>query len=222
MVLNRLDHHTVLRGGRRDLHAACPPDRGVRNVTIASNLVGGVDHDDSLAEFIGQHAGRLAQHGRLADPWAAEQQHRLPRFDQIAHDRDGAVDRATDAARESDDIAGAITDGGDAVQCPLDTRTVVVTEASDALRHEIEILTGDLLIREQHFAVDQAGLRATAEIEHDLDQSARPTFPSKSTHPGEDVAGEDDQEVFQVVGHLALVGRAVLGFEIDAGIGMSR
>ena len=39
MVLHGLDHHGVLLGGRRHLHAARPADAGVRHVAVAGDLV---------------------------------------------------------------------------------------------------------------------------------------------------------------------------------------
>ena len=67
VVLDRLDHHLVLERGRAHLHPAGLADRGVRDVAVAGDLVRGVDDDDALAEVVGQDAGRLAEHRRLAD-----------------------------------------------------------------------------------------------------------------------------------------------------------
>ena len=67
VVLDRLDHHLVLERRRAHLHPAGLADGRVRDVAVAGDLVGGVDDDDALAQVVGQDAGGLAQHRRLAD-----------------------------------------------------------------------------------------------------------------------------------------------------------
>ena len=67
VVLDRLDHHLVLERRRADLHPARLADGRVRDVAVAGDLVAGVDDDDALAHVVGQDAGGLAQHRRLAD-----------------------------------------------------------------------------------------------------------------------------------------------------------
>ena len=99
VVLDRLDHHLVLERRRADLHPARLADGRVRDVAVAGDLVRGVDDDDALAHVVGQHAGGLAQHRRLADARAAHDQDRLPGLDEVVDDLDRAVDRAPDRGR---------------------------------------------------------------------------------------------------------------------------
>ena len=75
VVLDRLDHHRVLLG------RACGtcmrrarPIAGCGMSPSPAISLRGVDDDHPLAEVVGQHARRLAQHRRLADAGAAEQQ----------------------------------------------------------------------------------------------------------------------------------------------------
>ena len=103
VVLDRLDHHRVLHRRRRHLHAPRAADRRVRDVAVAADLVRGVDDDDALAQIVGQHARRLAQHRRLADAGPPQQQDALARLDDVANDVDRAEDGAADAAGEADD-----------------------------------------------------------------------------------------------------------------------
>ena len=51
VVLNRLDHHEVLSLWCTHLHAACLANRRMRNVAVASDLVGGINHHHALAEL---------------------------------------------------------------------------------------------------------------------------------------------------------------------------
>ena len=98
------------------------------------DLVGRVDDDDALAQVVGQHARRLAQHRRLADARPAEQQNALPDLDEVADDRDRAEHGAADAAGQADDAPGAVANRRDAVQRPLDAGAVVVAEMRRSAR----------------------------------------------------------------------------------------
>ena len=83
VVLDRLDHHRVLRLGGRHLHPAGAADPRVGDVAVAGDLVRGVDHHHPLAR-LAQHARRLAQQGGLADAGTAQEQHRPPLLDDVA------------------------------------------------------------------------------------------------------------------------------------------
>jgi len=65
VVFDRFDHHFVLKGWGRNLHAAGFSNGRVRHIAVTADFVGGIDDDDALG--FGQHTGRLAQHGRFAD-----------------------------------------------------------------------------------------------------------------------------------------------------------
>src|SRR4051794_24468948 len=86
VVLDRLDHHRVLEERRPHLHAPGATDAWMRNVTVPSDLVRGVDDDDTLSQLVGEQAGAFAKHRRLADTWTAEQQDALARDDDVADD----------------------------------------------------------------------------------------------------------------------------------------
>ncbi len=99
VVLDGLDHDRVLTVGRLDLHAPGAADAGVRDVAVAGDLVAGVDDDDALVEVVGQHAGSLAQHRRLADAGPSHDQDRLAGFDEVIDDLDGAEDGSSRRGR---------------------------------------------------------------------------------------------------------------------------
>ena len=170
VVLDRLDHHLVLQRWRADLHAARLADRRVRDVAVAGDLVGRVDHDDALAEVVGQHPRGLAQHRGLADAGPAHDQDRLPGLDEVVDDLDRAVDGAADPARQADDLAVPVADRADPVERALDARAVVVPERADVVDHEGDVGLGDLAIQQADLGIGEASLRATAEVEHDLDE----------------------------------------------------
>ena len=66
VIFDGFDHDGVLRGGSRNLHSAGASDGRVRNVSVAGNFVAGIDNDDALAEFVGEHAGAFPKQGRFA------------------------------------------------------------------------------------------------------------------------------------------------------------
>ena len=113
VVLDGLDHHGVLLGRSADLHPPRLADAGMRDVAVAGDLVRRVDDHDPLAEVVGEDAGDLAKHRRLTDARPAEDEDRLPRLGDVADDVDRPEHRATDAARQPDDLAGAVADGAD-------------------------------------------------------------------------------------------------------------
>ena len=108
----------------------------------------GVDDDDALAHVVGQDAGGLAQHRRLADARPAHDQDRLPGLDEVVDDLDRAVDRPPDPAGQPDDLAVAVADRADPVERPLDAGPVVVAERADVLDDEGDVGLGDLAIEQ--------------------------------------------------------------------------
>src|SRR4029434_3434584 len=48
VVLNRLDHHGVLKVRTWHLHAAAGPDAGMRDVSVTGNLVRRIDDDHAF------------------------------------------------------------------------------------------------------------------------------------------------------------------------------
>ena len=133
------------RVGSAHLHAPGAPDRRVGHIAIPADLVGGI-HDDHAFVF-GQDAGGFAQHGGLADAGLAQQQQALAGFDQVLDDIDGAVDGATDAAGEPDDMPAAVADGGDAVQGAFEPGAVIGVQIADARYDVVDLLAGDYPFR---------------------------------------------------------------------------
>jgi hypothetical protein len=142
----------------------------VRDVAVAGDLVGGVDHHDALAQVVGQDAGRLAQHGGLADARASHDQDALPGLHEVIDDLDGAVHGPPDAAGQPDDLAGPVPDRADPVERPLDACAVVVPEQADVLHHVGDVRLGDLALQERHLAVGEPRLRPPPKVDHDLDE----------------------------------------------------
>ena len=156
--------------GRADLHPAGLADRRVRDVAVAGDLVGRVDDDDPLAEVVGEDAGRLAEHRRLADAGPAHDQDRLPGLDEVVDDLDRAVDGPPDPAGQPDDLAVPVADRADPVERPLDPGPVVVAERPDVVDDVGDVGLADLAIEQRHLAVREARLRPAAEVEDDLDE----------------------------------------------------
>ena len=172
MVLDGLDHHLVLERWGPDLHPPRLADRRMRDVAVAGDLIGGVDHDDPLAEVVGQDARGLAQHRGLADAGPTHDEDRLPGLHEVVDDLDRPVDSATDPARQPDDLALPIADGADPVEGPLDTGTVVVAERPDVVDDERDIGLVDLAVQQHHLRIGEACLRPATQVHDDLDQGA--------------------------------------------------
>ena len=209
VVLDRLDHHLVLERRRADLHPARLADGRVRDVAVAGDLVAGVDDDDALAQVVGQHAGRLAQHRGLADARAAHDQDRLPGLDEVVDDLDGAVDRPADPAGQPDDLAVAVADRADPVERPLDAGPVVVAERPDVLDDEGDVRLGDLAIEQGHLRIREARLGPATEVHHDLDQR----HPIRQrVDRGDDLGRQRREQGVEVVDRFTL---AVVGSHAD-------
>ena len=196
VVLDRLDHHLVLERRRADLHPAGLADGRVRDVAVAGDLVAGVDDDDALAHVVGQDAGGLAQHRRLADARPAHDQDRLPGLDEVVDDLDRAVDRPADPAGQPDDLAVAVADGADAVERPLDAGPVVVAERADVLDDEGDVGLDDLAVEEAHLRIREARLGPAAEVHDDLDQGVR---SGQGVDGGDDLGRQGREQGVEVV-----------------------
>jgi hypothetical protein len=200
VVLDRLDHHLVLHRRRPDLHPAGLADGWMGDVAVPGDLVRGVDHDDALAEVVGQDAGGLAEHRRLADARPAHDQDRLPGLDEVGDDLDRAVDRAADAAGEPDDLAVPVADRADPMERPLDPRPVVVAERPDVLHDVADIRLGDLPVEQDHLGVGEARLRRASEVHDDLDDGGGVV---EGVDRRDDLRWERAEEGVQVVDRLA-------------------
>ncbi len=201
VVLDRLDHHLVLQARRPDLHPPGLSDRRMRDVSVAGDLVRGVDDDDPLALLVGEHAGGLPEHGGLADARATHDQDRLPGLDVVRDDLDRAVDRAPDAAGQPDDLAVAVADRRDPVEGALDARAVVVAERPDVLDDVGDVAVADLAIEQRGLGRGVARLRPAAEVQDDLDQRLPVRQGVDRLH---DLRRQRRQEHVEVVHGLAL------------------
>ena len=170
VVFDGLDHDGVLLVGGRNLHPARAADAGVGDVAVAGYLVGGVHDDDTLAGVVCEDAGDVAEHGRLADAGLAEQEDALARADDVLDDADGAVDGAAYANGESDDLAGAVPDGRDAMEGAFDAGPVVGPERADVLGDVFEVGMVDLPVAEDNGVIGEAGLRRASEVEDDFEK----------------------------------------------------
>ena len=168
VVFDRFDHHGVLQGRVGDLHAPREPDAGMRNVAVAGDFVRGIDDDDALAVF-GKHARALAQHRRLSRRRGARAGRSTCRCAARRADVDRSVDGASDAARQPDDLAGAIADRADAMQRLLDAGAVVGAERRDARADVRDIFVRDRRVGKIREVVFETRLGRTPEIEHDFD-----------------------------------------------------
>ena len=209
VVLDRLDHHRVLLGRDADLHPPRVADARVRDVAVAGDLVAGVDHDHALAEVVGQDAGHLAQHRRLADAGAPQQQDALPALDDVADDVDRAEDGAADAAGQPDHLAGPVPDGADAMQGALDAGAVVAAEGADVLDDVVDIGLDDLPVEEHLLAVREARLRTAPKVEHHLQQVRTVGEAAQARH---DLGRQRLEQRVQVVGRLLRVHRRCVVF----------
>src|SRR5262249_53874747 len=69
MILDRFNHYRVLQFWLGHLHAAGPPDSGVRDVAVAGYFVLRIYDNDSLLQVIPQNPGGLsAQRGLTHSP----------------------------------------------------------------------------------------------------------------------------------------------------------
>ncbi len=200
VVLDRLDHHLVLERRRADLHPARLADGRVGDVAVAGDLVRRVHDHDALAQVVGQDAGGLAQHRRLADARAAHDEDRLPGLHEVADDLDRAVDGPPDPAGQPDDLAGPVPDRADPVERPLDAGPVVVAERADLVDHQRDVGLGHLAVQEDDLAVGEARLRDAAQVQHDLDEPARVGQGMDRRH---DLRRQRAEQRVEVVDHLA-------------------
>ena len=181
MVLDRLDHHGMLQCWRPNLHAPRAADPRVGDVPVAANFIRRIHDDHPLFHLVGKHTGALAQHGRLADARPPEQEDALSADDHVLDDVDRPRDGPADAAGETDDLAAAVTDGGYAMQRPLDAGAVVVTKGRYARGDELEVFGGDRRVVEDDLVVGEARFRLASEVEDDLEEQALVVEPLDRT-----------------------------------------
>ena len=163
----------------------------MRNVAVARDFVRRIDDHDALALF-GEHARALAQHRRFADAGTAQQTDRLAAAQHVEQNVDRAVDGAPDAARQADDLAGAIANRADAVQRLLDAGAVVGAERRDARADVRDVFVRNRRLGEIREVVFETRFGRTPEIEHDFDDLFEVAEPDERLPDRE---GEDVEEL---------------------------
>src|SRR4030088_2039448 len=103
----------------------------MRDVTVAGDLVRGIDHNHALAQIVRKNTRDLAKHRRLANAGTPEEQHAAAGLDDVTQDLDRSVDRAADAQRKADDFPRPIAQRADAVKRAFDAGAVVAAELTD-------------------------------------------------------------------------------------------
>ena len=139
VVLDRLDHHRVLKQRRPHLHATRAPDPRMRDVAVPADLVRRVDYHHALAQLVSEQARALAQHRGLADAGPSQQKNALAADHDVADDLARAGDRTPDAHGEPGDPARTVADRGHAVEGALDAGAVVVAELADVVGDVFEV-----------------------------------------------------------------------------------
>jgi hypothetical protein len=170
MVLDCFDHHAMLIGWRRHLHAPGASNRRVRNIAVTGDLIGCIDDHHSLVQFVGKNASGFPQKRRLSDTWATEEQHALAGLDEVAHDGNCSEDSATNSAGKPDNFAGAIADSGDAMKRSFYTGSIVPAKRSNAFGNKCEILAIYFTIRQRHFPALEPRFGCSPQVHDDLDE----------------------------------------------------
>jgi hypothetical protein len=201
VVLDRLDHDLVLERRCTDLHPARLADRRVGDIAVTGDLVRRIDHDDALAEVVGEHPGGLAQHRRLADARPPHDQDGFPGLDEVRDDLDRPIDGATDPQRQPDDLAVPVADRADPMERPLDPGAVVVSERADVIDDERDVRLGHLAVEKTDLGIGEAPLRLATEVHHDLDQLLA---IRQSMHRFDDLRRQRRQQHIEVIDGLAL------------------
>jgi hypothetical protein len=179
----------------------------MRDITIASDLVAGVDNHHPPGQVIRKDTRDLAQHGGFANAWPPKEQNALPGLDDVANDAYRAVYGSTDAAGQAHDLAGTVPNSRNAMQRAFDSSSVVVTESPNALRYSGQIAASDLALVQQRSSPRIAAFRPASEVHDHLNEVlvvARCRFIDNSgRHP----VRNDLKQVIEVVSNGDLVVR---------------
>jgi hypothetical protein len=140
----------------------------MRNISVAADLVGGIDNDDTLG--VGKHACGFAQHGCLADTGTSEQQNALARLDNVPNNVHRAKDGTTDTARETDNAALAIADRRNAMEGARDARAIVSGKVAYARGDIVNVGFCDLMLGEVFLTMRKASFGFASEVQYDFDK----------------------------------------------------
>ena len=125
VILDSLDHYGVLQVRPWHLHAAACSNTRMRNVTVAGNLVRGIDDDHAFLQFGRKNSGAFAKQCCFADAGPPQKKNALSGFDHIPQNIDGSVHRAANATGQPDNNVPTITDTGNTMKCSLNSRAIV-------------------------------------------------------------------------------------------------
>ncbi len=164
VVLHRLDHHSVLQARGRDLHPARATDRRVGYVTVAGYLIGSVDDDDALTQFLRHNPADLAQHRRLTHTRAPKDKDALTALHKVADNVDRAHHGATHATGDPYDLHLAVSDRADTVEGSFYPCSIVVAERAYAGDDVLDVLGRHLRLTKRNFPVGESCLRQPTEV----------------------------------------------------------
>ena len=170
VVFHRLDHHLVLQFRPGHLHAPRPTNRGVRDVSIAGDLIAGVNHHNPLAQLVGQHASDFPQSRGFAHTRPAHQQQRLTTVEQIPNNRHSAKHSTADSAGEAHHITATVANRTDAMQGALNPGSIVSPELTKTFNSGQQLLATEAGIPKGHGAAWVTGLRNPPQIQDHLQQ----------------------------------------------------
>src|SRR5712692_3028185 len=145
MVFDSLNHHRVLFRRAGHLHTASTTDTGMGNIPITRDLIGGVDDHHPFIGFVREDASYFTQQGGFTHTWTTKNQDGLTLFDNITDQGNTAEYRSTNAAGQADNFKFSVAQGTNAVECALDTGTVIVAKFTNALHHVFEVRAGNWL-----------------------------------------------------------------------------
>ena len=155
--------------GQRNLEAAGAPDRRVRDLPIATDLVAGIGDHDPAVQLIRQDRGRAAQHGGLPRPRPAHHQDVPPGLEHLLQGLRRLADRPPDPKGKADDLVVPVADARDPMQGAVDAGSVVLPESRDPAEHILQILPADLP-RQRHrlVVIVEVEPRRAAQVQFDL------------------------------------------------------
>tara|TARA_B100001778_G_scaffold155320_1_gene127677 strand:+ start:192 stop:605 length:414 start_codon:yes stop_codon:yes gene_type:complete len=130
----------------RDLHPSSAADRRVRDITITSNLITGVNHDDPTLHLIGQNTRNFSQCSGLSNPWSSHQQQRLGAVEKVTNHRHRAKNCTPDTACKTDNFSLPISYGTDPVEGPLNAGAIISPEPTQFDDHVSQIFSSDCTI----------------------------------------------------------------------------
>ena len=116
------------------------------DITITSNLITGVDHDDPTLHFISQNSGNFSQCCGFSDPRSSHQQQRLGAVEKVANHGDGAKHCTADTTCETNHFSLPISYGTDSVEGALNSGAIIRTEPTQFVDHNSQIVSRDRTI----------------------------------------------------------------------------